>query len=441
MIGTDEVSRKLEECQEERAMSQQSSVEVRLYGRWLALARVVCLGIALVALVIWVWGVPLRYAELGTLCTVAPANCGDQQVTPALFQRFQAASLPLSFYGYFFGTIEVLYALAYLVMSALIFWRKSDTGIGLLTAVLLITYGVAQTDADTVAAAVPVLSALAHLLDPFSFVCLALFLYLFPDGRFAPRWTRWVVFAWILLFLVVAVISIDGVVPILFSFMFLSLGVQVYRYQRVSSLAQRQQTKWVLFGVLLGLLGSGGIIVAGLIFKPSQTLGLWGLFVANTLIYVFSACIPLSIGWAILRSRLWDIDALINKALVYGSLTVLLGALYASLIIGLESLATLITRQASDPVALVISTLAIAALFQPLRKRVQALIDRRFYRQKYDAEKALAAFSATLLNEVDLSGLREHLLVVVQDTMQPTHVTLWLREPERRSKEHYPEGA
>lgn len=248
--------------------------ERRLRGRWLSLARVICLGVSLVAVVIWVWGLPLRYAQLGTLCTGALANCGDQQVTPDLFQRFTAAGVPLSFYSAYFGTVEILYALAHLVMGALLFWRKSETPIGLLTAVLLITFGVAQTDATAVAAAVPALAALANLLDPFSFICLALFLYLFPDGRFAPRWTRWVVLAWIPLFLVVATVAADAIVPVLFSFLFVSLGVQVYRYRQVSSPAQRQQTKWVVFGVLLGLLGSGGIIVAGLLFSPAQVFGL-----------------------------------------------------------------------------------------------------------------------------------------------------------------------
>ena len=136
------------------------------------------------------------------------------------------------------------------------------------------------------------------------------------------------------------------------------------------------------------------------------------------------------------RSRLWDIDTLINKALVYGLLTGLLGALYAGLIIGLVSLTSAITGATADePVALVISTLAIAALFQPVRHRIQAIIDRRFYRRKYDAEKTLAAFSATLRQEVDLEELRAHLQAVVQETMQPAHVSLWLRAPEPRAAE------
>jgi hypothetical protein len=145
--------------------------------------------------------------------------------------------------------------------------------------------------------------------------------------------------------------------------------------------------------------------------------------------------IPIFIAIAILRSRLWDIDTIINKALVYGSLTALLGALYAGLIVGLTSLAGLLTKQTSDPVALVVSTLAIWVLFQPARRRIQSFIDRRFYRKKYDAVKTLAAFSATLRQEVDLNQLSTHLLDVVQQTMQPASASLWLRPPERRVEE------
>jgi hypothetical protein len=141
-------------------------------------------------------------------------------------------------------------------------------------------------------------------------------------------------------------------------------------------------------------------------------------------------------GIAILRYRLWDIDALINKTLVYGLLTGILGALYACLIIGLSTLAGAINGQAAEqPVVLVISTLLIVALFQPIRKRIQALIDRRFYRQKYDAEKALAAFNATLRNEVDLEQIREQLLTVVQETMQPTSLSLWVSPVKQRASE------
>jgi hypothetical protein len=134
-----------------------------------------------------------------------------------------------------------------------------------------------------------------------------------------------------------------------------------------------------------------------------------------------------------LRSRLWDIDIIINKALVYGLLTALLAVVYAGLIISLQFLLSGIIKQNND-VVIVISTLVIAALFQPLRHRIQRIIDHRFYRRKYDAAKTMEAFSNTLRNEVDLNHLREHLLGVVQETMQPAYMSLWLRSPQPTTK-------
>ena len=152
--------------------------------------------------------------------------------------------------------------------------------------------------------------------------------------------------------------------------------------------------------------------------------------------------IPLSFGFAILRYRLWEIDTIINRTLVYGALTVLLALLYFGLVISLESLVHLITGQVSQSsIVIVASTLFIAALFQPLRRRIQRIIDRRFYRRKYDAAKTVAAFSATLRQEVDLEQLREQLLTVVQETVQPAHVSLWLRPSARHANQRAPLGA
>src|SRR5205807_1493761 len=161
----------------------------------------------------------------------------------------------------------------------------------------------------------------------------------------------------------------------------------------------------------------------------------FGVLIDNTLFHCAAALIPLSIGFSILRYRLYDIDVLINRTLVYGSLTALLTLLYFGLVIGLGSLVRLFTGQVSQsPIVIVASTLALFTLFQPLRRRIQAIIDRRFYRHKYDAAKTLEAFSTTLRNEVDLNQLREHLLTVVQETMQPSHVSLWLppAKPDRK---------
>ncbi len=212
------------------------------------------------------------------------------------------------------------------------------------------------------------------------------------------------------------------------------VGLQVYRYRRVSTFRERQQTKWVVFGLVVALGGFALFLIIGSLFLPPELLNSSGagVLLPTTVTDGLLLFIPISIAIAILRSRLYDIDTIINKALVYGGLSGILGALYAGLIIGLESLAGFITRQSSaNPLVLVISTLAIFALFQPLRRRIQRIIDRRFYRRKYDAAKVVAAFSATLRNEVDLDQLRAQLLEVVQETMQPSHVSLWVRHPSR----------
>ncbi len=183
------------------------------------------------------------------------------------------------------------------------------------------------------------------------------------------------------------------------------------------------------------------ILVEGLIYLPPllfPSLAQPGL--PRSLYTLISAClfplllnlIPLTIGIAVLRYRLWDVDVLINRTLVYGVLTVLLVVIYVGLVIALQFLLRGLLGQANE-VALVASTLAIAALFQPLRRRIQQGIDRRFYRRKYDAAKTLAAFSARLRSrdDVELTTLTEDLLAIVEETMQPAHVSLWLRSSER----------
>jgi hypothetical protein len=209
---------------------------------------------------------------------------------------------------------------------------------------------------------------------------------------------------------------------------------QIYRYARVSGPVQRQQTKWVVFGLAVTMVVILGRYVPLLIF-PSLSTSSSPYFLLSTYVYpVGLLLIPLTLGIAILRYRLYDIDVLINRTLVYGSLTALLALLYFGLIFALQSLFQGLFKQ-NNAVAIVVSTLVIAALFQPLRHRLQRFIDRRFYRSKYDAAKTLEAFSATLRNEVDLGQLREHLLAVVQETMQPAHVSLWLRSPGQHTEE------
>jgi hypothetical protein len=180
---------------------------------------------------------------------------------------------------------------------------------------------------------------------------------------------------------------------------------------------ERQQIKWFASAAALTLVW--------IIVFDQSTHGLPGAIVALSALLVIPS-IPISTGIAILRYRLYDIDLLINRTLVYGSLTATLVALYFGGIVVLQRVFVVLTGQQST-LAVVASTLAIAALFVPLRRRVQGFVDRRFYRKKYDARKTLEAFSAKLRDETDLEALNNDLVGVVRETMQPAHVSLWLR--------------
>jgi hypothetical protein len=192
---------------------------------------------------------------------------------------------------------------------------------------------------------------------------------------------------------------------------------------------ERQQIKWLLYAGAIFFLGN---VLKNTVFSPLGEVS-WGLWVGYLLVGIGGLGGPIAIGIAILRYRLYDIDILINRTLVYGSLTATLVALYFGGIVLLQRIFVTLTGQQST-LAVVASTLLIAALFTPLRRRIQGFIDRRFYRRKYDARKTLEAFSIKLKNETDLESLNNDLVGVVRETMQPAHVSLWLRpdQPLRR---------
>ena len=191
---------------------------------------------------------------------------------------------------------------------------------------------------------------------------------------------------------------------------------------------ERQQTKWFTYAAAVA--ASGAVLK----YVISEPLGLvWLGWVGHALILIGLAGLPIAMGIAITRYRLYEIDLLINRTLVYGSLTATLVALYVGGIVLLQRVFVLLTGQQST-LAVVASTLVIAALFNPLRRRIQSFVDRRFYRRKYDARKTLEAFSTKLKNETDLEALNNDLVGVVRETMQPAHVSLWFRpdQPPRR---------
>jgi hypothetical protein len=205
-----------------------------------------------------------------------------------------------------------------------------------------------------------------------------------------------------------------------------------------------QQLKWFLYAavpltVCFSLIVGDSIVynfTTTFLFHPDHLLPSWTVFNAVDYVGLFALLVvPVFTYIAILRYRLYDIDIVINRALVYGCLTALLAAVYFGGVTATQAIFRALTGQEEQPqLAIVVSTLVIAALFNPLRRRIQSFIDRRFYRRKYDARKTLEAFSAKLRDETDLDVLRAHLVGVVRETMQPAHVSLWMR-PDRPPRE------
>ena len=213
----------------------------------------------------------------------------------------------------------------------------------------------------------------------------------------------------------------------------------ISRY-RHSSREGRQQIKWLAFAASFLGIAYLSALISGLFLAPDSlfTEGkspVWVSLLFNAVLISYAG-IPTAIGIAILKYRLYDIDILINRTLVYGSLTATLAAFYFAGVATTQTIFRAITGQEQQPqLAIVISTLVIAALFGPLRRRIQNVIDRRFYRRKYDAARILATFGARLREEVDLQTLGDDLLGVVRETMQPAHVSLWMRPSEKAAKD------
>jgi hypothetical protein len=391
--------------------------------------------IAIVALGRFVTSVPARYAQLAD---------------PAAGVRAALAEVGLSAGGYalYNVTLDAVFVSIFAVVAGVIFWRRSDDPMALLVATMLVVWGPLNglfvLTPTAKGGMSPVLEMTLDRLPTFvGYMAWMLFFYLFPSGRFVPRWTRWLALCWVLF---VGLWNFTSFGPPTWPLPVFNVSIlvlwgsfpvaQLYRYARVSDAYQRQQTKWVVFGVAMAVAGVLTTIftVGAAVDLPPERVG--PKMLSMLLMDAFMLFIPLSIGVAVLRARLFDIDVVINRTLVYGSLTAMLVLVYVGGVATTEAIFRALTGQEQQPqLAIVISTLVIAALFNPLRRRNQSFIDRRFYRKKYDARKTLEAFSVRLREETDFEALNDDLVRVVTETMQPAHVSLWLRSDTAPQRE------
>jgi hypothetical protein len=414
----------------------------------LRVAQVAWVVVVTIALLMYAASVVLSYNALQQICTQPPPVCAQSDLPTAdSAAQLASAGLSLESYALLSVGIRVFYSILPIALGLLIFARKRDELFALLVSLFLITFGMAGA-ADSIASAFPVLYFPAKLIEYIGTFSLPLFFGLFPNGRMVPR-VYWVV---VLYFagarLVGDILQWDSVNQPLPSFIsytsWLSvliggLAAQVYRYLRVSTSEEQRQTRWVLFGI--------GLMVAciGMLFLVTAIVGDNRLgtpsdpFVVRRMVFLAFAnltfqVVYISIAVAILRSRLFDIDLIIRRTATYALVAGVLATVYFGSVILLQQLFASVSGQRSEVIT-VLSTLAIAALFVPLRNRIQSFIDRRFYRKKYDAQQVLNDFATTVRDETDLSRLTARLVQVVDDTMQPRSVSLWLKSTQANRSE------
>jgi signal transduction histidine kinase len=414
-----------------------SETDTRLHGYWLVLVRLVCLTLSVLTVGLFVADIPSYLAKLHLLCTgAAELACqGGGQLTPGDVQRLHELGLSLDFYATYTIVMTSIFALGYWLVAAFLFWRKSDDRLALLAALSLALFPMVFNT--------PLINALPSpwlfLIQCIRFLgtqSLGLFIYLFPSGHFVPRWMRWVFVATLLYWGLNTFFPFAAFNP--FSF-FTLLGslillgpigtivvVQIFRYRRVSSPAQRQQTKWVVYGISMGWGGYMVIFTLSLVFPSLFSIGTLGGLIEGPLVYGFMLLVPLSIGLAIVRSRLWEIDLIINRTLVYGILSVCVVGVYV-LVVG--TLGALIGTNGNLVISLVATGL-VAVLFHPVRAWVQRGVNRLLYGQRDEPYSVITRLSQRLEGTLAPDAVLSTIVETVAQALKLPYVAILLKQED-----------
>ncbi|HEY6410484.1 MAG TPA: hypothetical protein VIY29_23790, partial [Ktedonobacteraceae bacterium] len=404
-----------------------------LAGRWLLLARLVWWTVTLLVVVLFVAALPTSFAHLQTLCL----SCNGPQLTSQQARQLQVVGLSLPFYAAYFITLNSVFFVTYFGVACVLFWKRADDRMALISSLFLISFGGATFPGtlDALTSLNPTWGLLVAIARYLGIVFLILFSYLFPDGRFAPTWIRFVALAGLLVqmpdtFFPGSPLSFSHLPRLLVFVLFLSylacpVVVQVYRYRRVSNMVQRQQTKWVVFGLTAAIVGFLSLLLLTAFVSPTGKNNALAQLIVVSAYYLLLLLIPLSIGIAILRYRLWDIDIIINRTLVYGILTACVVGFYV-LVVGYLGA---IFHTGSNLVISLIATGLVAVLFQPLRAWLQRGVNRLLYGQRDEPYIVVTRLSQrlerTLVPEAVLSTIVE---TVAQALRLPYAAILFKRE-------------
>ena len=400
--------------------------------RWFVVACAILLAITAIFIVLGLASIPGYYVRVVNRTVPTVSSIFQTEISNATIAGQAAArGMDLNTFAVYNILRNLILTLGFEIVAVLVIWKARGEWFRWYTAFVLIfvpTVGLAEF--NLVAQLATPYTSYAALLWPG----VLLYLYLFPNGKAVPRWTRWPMGALLFIhFLLILAAVFAPLIPglklsqkfnelfigmLLLGFSFI-LVCQIYRYLRVSNITERLQTRWVLAG--LGIFVLSSLVIS--LFTSSNLINDTGYgWDINYLVALF---LPVTIGISVLRYRLFEIDVLIRKTLVYSVVIGLLALVYIGGILLLqEVIAGLGVKQ--SPAAIVLSTLAIAVLFNLVRLWLNPRLDRLFFRQKYDAEQALTAFAAKTRDEVDIEQLCAALVSALDETVQPVRVSLWL---------------
>ncbi len=410
----------------------------RLSGRLLVLARAAWVCIALAAVCLFVLGVPAEFALLHEPCQTA--RCTTGQLPSAGLRALEDLGLSPDAFAAYLVALDAVFAAVCCAVAALIFVRRSDDRMGLFVSLALLTFGTSTFvfTLEALAVSYTIARLPVNALHLLGSVLFGLFLYLFPDGRFVPRWTRWVALAWIAwqlprylfpdLYLDPTPWYVWAEVVVWTVALGTAVYSQAYRYRRVSNAAQRRQIKWVVFGLTVAVVVLMGTSVALAAFAPDPTSPgeLAAVLFGFALIYSAMLLIPLSIGVAVLRYRLWDIDVVINRALVYGALTACVVLLYVLIVGGLGEL----LQVRGNVIISLLATGMVAILFVPLRDRLQRWVNRLVYGERDDPYAVLSRLGSHLESTPAHDAVLPAVTQTVREVLRLPYAEIQLRRGE-----------
>jgi signal transduction histidine kinase len=411
----------------------QGEADTQLRGYPLMLARTAWVVIAVAALALWAVTIPPGYAQFLTVCT--QAVCRNQQATPELVRALHSAGLSLQFYALYLMTLAAVVVLIFCALGAIIAWRRSRDWMALLVSLTLVIIGTATfTDYQKLAAAYPLTQVPGDLLQFLLSTLPFLVGYLFPNGRFVPRWTRWLALL-VLLFVGGSTIFPTSLFnsdtwpgPLGLVAQIVVLGTnfftQIYRYLRVSTPVQRQQTKWVVFGITALIIYFIALTIFGTLDPALTQANSLGVLFAEASFVLALIIVPLTIAFSILRYRLWDINLLINRTLVYSLLTAFVIGMYV-LVVGYLGAAF---RTNGNLLISLIATGFVAVLFQPLRGLLQRGVNRLLYGLRDEPYVVLAGLGQRLKTTLDSDAVLSTIVATVREALKLSYAAIEVQE-------------